>query len=163
MKVAIAALPILTLAALAPAHAAPHEGSAFVRDYDVDGDGSVTRAEFDATRVNRYRATDADKDGSVSEAEYVAEYQARLEKQLAASNRSEEKKTEMRQRQMRQTHVRFKVLDSDKDGRMTQAEYDASGARAFAAQDVDKDGKISPTDVAATAARQRAELAKADS
>lgn len=139
-----------------PAAAAPHDGSGFIRDYDGDHDGKVARAEFDAGRVVRFKATDANGDGSVSEDEYVSEYQARLERQLAASGESEEKKAEERQRQMRQAHVRFGVLDQDKDGRMTQAEYDVSGARAFAEQDDDKDGVVTAADAAATAARRLA-------
>lgn len=152
-----------TLIALSgAAHAAPHEGSAFIHDYDADYDGQVTRAEFDAGRVARFKATDANGDGWVSEDEYVKEYSARLEQQLAASDRSEDKKTEERQRQIRQTHVRFGVLDKDKDQKMSQAEYDASGARAFAEQDNDKDGIVTAADAAATAARQLAARQKAD-
>jgi len=85
-----------------------------------------------------------------------------LEQQLAASDLSEEKKTEERQRQIRQTHVRFGVLDKDKDAKMVQAEYDASGARAFAEQDDDKNGIVTAADVAATAARRLAAREKAD-
>ncbi len=155
----LAAILLITGTAI---HAAPHEGSAFIRDYDANHDGQVTRAEFDAGRVARFRATDTNGDGWVSEDEYVAEYSGRLEQQLAASDRSEEKKAEERQRQIRQTHVRFGVLDKDKDGKMTQAEYDASGARAFAEQDDDKDGIITQADAAATAAKQRAAREKAD-
>ena len=136
--------------------AAPHEGSAFIHDYDADHDGKVTRAEFDAARASRFKATDTNGDGWLSEDEYVGEYSGRLEQQLAASDRSEDKKTEERQRQIRQAHVRFGVLDKDKNARMTQAEYDASGARAFAEQDNDKDGTVTPADAAATAARQAA-------
>lgn len=136
--------------------AAPHEGPAFIHDYDADHDGQVTRAEFDAGRIARFKATDANGDGWVSEEEYVGEYRGRLEQQLAASSRSEDKKTEERQRQIRQAHVRFGVLDKDKDGRMTPAEYGASGARAFAEQDNDKDGIVTAADAAATAARQLA-------
>ena len=161
MKPAFSLAAILLIAGTA-IHAAPHEGSAFIRDYDANHDGQVTRAEFDAGRVARFRATDTNGDGWVSEDEYVAEYSGRLEQQLAASDRSEEKKTEERQRQIRQTHVRFGVLDKDKDGKMTQAEYDASGARAFAEQDDDKDGIITQADAAATAAKQRAAREKAD-
>ncbi|WP_311267884.1 hypothetical protein [Sphingobium sp. WCS2017Hpa-17] len=142
--------------------AAPHEGSAFIHDYDANHDGQVTRAEFDAARVARFRATDANSDGWVSEDEYVQEYSVRLEQQLAASDRSEDKKTEERQRQIRQTHVRFGVLDKDKDGKMTQAEYDVSGARAFAEQDNDQDGIVTAADAAATAARQLAARQAAD-
>ncbi|MEJ7925690.1 hypothetical protein WG908_02835 [Sphingobium sp. AN641] len=152
------AAALLTLAGTAMA--APHEGSAFIHDYDADSDGQVSRAEFDKGRVARFKATDANGDGWVSENEYVQEYSARLEQQLAASDRNEEKKTEERQRQIRQTHVRFGVLDKDKDGKMSQAEYDFSGARAFAEQDNDKDGIVTATDAAATAARQLAEREK---
>ncbi|MDR7155796.1 Ca2+-binding EF-hand superfamily protein [Sphingobium xenophagum] len=144
------------LALTGTAVAAPHEGSAFIHDYDADHDGQVTRAEFDAGRGARFKTTDANGDGWVSEDEYVKEYSTRLEQQLAASDRSDEKKNEERQRQIRQTHVRFGVLDKDKDGKMIQAEYDLSGARAFAEQDNDKDGIVTAADAAATAARQLA-------
>lgn len=153
-------LALLTIPAIAPA--APHEGSAFIHDYDADHDGQVTRAEFDAGRVKRFKATDANGDGWLSEKEYVGEYHARLEQQLATSELSKDKKKEERQRQMRQAHVRFGVLDKDKDGKMTQAEFDASGARAFAEQDNDKDGIVTATDAAATAARQLAARQAAD-
>ncbi|MET0361767.1 MAG: hypothetical protein ABW048_08465 [Sphingobium sp.] len=147
------ALAVAGLSATA-ATAAPHEGSAFIHDYDGNKDGTVTRAEFDAVRAERFKATDADKDGTVSEAEYVGEYSARLEQQLAASTGSEAMKTEERERQIRQAHVRFNILDSNKDEKMQQSEYDASGARAFAQQDDDKDGIVTAADAAATAARQ---------
>lgn len=155
-------LAALLTAATGSAVAAPHEGSAFIHDYDTDHDGKVTRAEFDAVRAARFKATDANGDGWVSEDEYVAEYSARLEQQLAASELTEPKKVEERQRQIRQAHVRFGVLDKDKDQKMVQAEYDASGARAFAEQDNDKDGAVTQTDAAATAARQLAAREKAD-
>lgn len=161
MKIQLPLAAVLLVIA-GTATAAPHEGSAFIHDYDADHDGQVTRAEFDAGRVARFKATDANGDGWLSEEEYVREYHARLEQQLAASDRSEEKKSEERQRQMRQAHVRFDVLDKDKGGKMTQAEYDASGARAFAEQDNDKDGIVTATDAAATAARQLAARERAD-
>lgn len=156
------ALAAILLAASGAAIAAPHEGNAFIHDYDANDDGQVSRAEFDAGRAARFKSTDANGDGWVSEDEYVGEYRARLEQQLAASDLSEEKKTEERQRQIRQTHVRFGVLDKDKDAKMIQAEYDASGARAFAEQDDDKNGTITAADVAATAARRLAAREKAD-
>ena len=150
-SIAIAAL-ILTM----PAQAAPHDGASFIHDYDADRDGKVTRPEFDASRAARFRATDANGDGWLSEAEYVREYRARLEQQLAASDREEEKKTEERQRQLRQAHVRFGVLDRDKNEKMIPAEYNASGERAFVEQDADKDGAITGADVATTEAKRAA-------
>ncbi|QNQ09489.1 hypothetical protein [Sphingomonas alpina] len=161
---------IFTAAAIAagilatPLAAAPHDGRSFIADYDTNGDGQVTRAEFDAVRAERFIATDTNKDGWVSDSEYLAEYTARLEKQLAASDRSEEQKTEERQRQVRQTHVRFGVLDKDKDQKMQKAEYDVSGNRAFAGMDDDKNNVVTSTDIAAVSAKQAArEAARAAS
>lgn len=142
-------LPLALTAALlamgaAAAHAAPHEHSAFITDYDLDKDGKVTPAEFKAVRDQRFAATDADKNGGLSEDEYVGEYKARLEAQLAASSESAERKEEQRVRQIRQAHVRFGVLDKDKSGAIAPAEYEASGKSAFAEQDGDGDGVITP-------------------
>ena len=133
---------LLALAAAASAHAAPHEHSAFIADYDLDKDGKVTAAEFKAVRDKRFAATDGNSDGGVDEAEYVGEYEVRLNAQLAASTESAERKAEERVRQMRQAHVRFCVLDKNKDKTTSAAEYAASGGRAFAEQDGDKDGVI---------------------
>ena len=159
-----AIVTVLGLAALfaAPAVAAPHEGQAFITDYDADKDGQVTQAEFDAGRTARFNATDANGDGWVSEDEYVAEYTGRLEKQMAAANLTEEKKAENRQRQLRQTHVRFGVLDTSKDKKMQKAEYDASGTRAFAEMDADKNGIIDAKDAEAAKARQAARQSQRD-
>lgn len=140
-------LPLAVTAALlalsaAPAQAAPHEHSAFIADYDLDKDGKVTAAEFKTVRDQRFAAMDANKDGVLTEAEYVGEYEGRLTAQLAASSETAERKEEQRVRQMRQAHVRFSVLDADKDGKMTPAEFEVSGLRAFAEQDGDGDGVV---------------------
>ena len=141
-------LPLALTAALlaigaASAHAAPHEHSAFITDYDIDKDGKVTAAEFKTIRDQRFAAMDVNKDGVVDEAEYVGEYQARLTAQLATSTESAERKAEEEVRQIRQAHVRFGVLDTNKDKAMSAAEFAASGTRAFAEQDGDGDGVVS--------------------
>ncbi|WP_091742823.1 hypothetical protein [Phenylobacterium immobile] len=149
---AVSALAVALVAA-GPALSAPHELSAFVSDYDANKDGEVTVAEFDAGRTTRFAATDANSDGWVSATEYLAEYEVRLDAKLAVSDESAEDKVSHRQREVRQTHVRFGVLDTDKDGKMSKAEYDASGARAFAQQDRNKDQKISAADAEIKTAR----------
>lgn len=136
--------------------AAPHDGKAFIKDYDTNKDGQVTRAEFDAVRTARFAVTDTNKDGWVSDAEYLAEYSVRLEQELAASTMTDAKKAEERVRQVRQTHVRFGALDTDKDGKMQKSEYDFSGNRAFTGWDHDKDGVVTLADVTAVAAAHAA-------
>ncbi len=148
----------VTLAA--PVLAASHDPKTFLQEHDTNHDGQVPRAEFDAARDARFKATDANGDGWVSDAEYLSEYQARLEADLAHSDMTDEKKTEERQRQVRQTHVRFGVLDTNKNQRMEKAEYDVSGARAFAMNDADKNGVITASDTIATEARRTARNAE---
>jgi hypothetical protein len=148
----------ITLAA--PALAASHDPKTFLQEHDTNHDGQVPRAEFDTARDARFKATDANGDGWVSDAEYLSEYQARLEADLAHSDMTDEKKTEERQRQVRQTHVRFGVLDTDKNQRMEKAEYDVSGAGAFAMNDADKNGVITTSDTAAAEARRTARNAE---
>lgn len=136
----------LCLATLAAPALAQHDRGAFVTAFDADRDGRLTRAEYDSGRAARFAATDADRDGALSETEYVGEYTARLERELAASSDPEDRKTEERQRQTRQAHVRFGVLDADRDKRISRAEYDRVGTRSFDEQDSDHDGTVTTAD-----------------
>lgn len=144
---------ILTLALAASlasgaAFAASHARDTFIKEQDQNGDGVVSKDEFAATRALQFAKTDADRNGSLSQAEYVGEFKARLEKSLAASDRTPEKKEEERVRQMRQAEVRFGVLDSDKSGAITKAEFDYSGWTMFIHHDPNKDGTVSAADPA---------------
>jgi hypothetical protein len=130
----------------APALAASHARDTFIKEQDVNGDGVVTKEEFVITRDQLFKAIDADKNGSLSKEEYVGEFKARLEKRLAASPDTAEKKEEERVRQMRQADVRFGVLDSDKSGAITPAEFAYSGWRMFVTHDTNKDGTVSAAD-----------------
>lgn len=129
-----------------PASAASHARDIFIKEQDQNGDGVVTKDEYAATRTIQFDKTDSDKNGVLSQAEYVAEFKARLEKKLDASDRTPEKKEEERERQMRQTDVRFHVLDSDKSGAITRAEFDYSGWRMFIHHDTNEDGVVSAAD-----------------
>jgi hypothetical protein len=121
-----------------PAPASGHGKADFLRTYDTDLDGAVSRAEFDAQRGRDYARTDANGDGALTETEYVGDYTTRLDAELA----------EMRRRQLEQAHVRFGVLDSDHSDRMSRAEFDASGARSFSRLDSNGDGRIDDQDAA---------------
>jgi len=140
-------LAAFAVAALAgSAHAASHARDTFIKEQDQNGDGVVSKDEFAATRAIQFAKTDADKNGTLSQAEYVGEFKARLEKKLAADERASEKKEEERVRQMRQADVRFNVLDSDKSGAITRAEFDYSGWRMFSHHDTNNDGTVSAAD-----------------
>jgi hypothetical protein len=144
-RIILAAAIAASLAA-GSAHAASHARDTFIKEQDQNGDGVVSKDEFAATRAVQFAKTDADKNGSLSQAEYVGEFKARLEKKLAADTRTPEKKQEERERQLRQADVRFGVLDSDKSGAITRAEFDYSGWRMFNHHDTNNDGTVSAAD-----------------
>jgi hypothetical protein len=143
---------ILTAALLAAsaittgAVAASHARDTFIKEQDQNGDAVVSKDEFAATRHAQFVRMDTDKNGALSHDEYVGDYKARLEKQIAVSTQTSEKKDEERVRQLRQADVRFGVLDTDKSAAITSAEYDYSGWRMFTTHDSNKDGVISAAD-----------------
>jgi hypothetical protein len=120
------------------AGAASHDIRIFITEYDLNRDGSVSKEEFADEREHRFISTDADHDGGLTHDEYVGEYRARL---LAA--KPNEKSVE---RQMKQADVRFTVLDSNKDGKISRAEYAHSGWTMFTRHDYTDDGAVSAKD-----------------
>lgn len=109
-----------------------HANNSFIPAWDENKDGSVSRAEYDTLRKQRFASTDANADDAVSLQEYENEYAARLDRDIAAE----------RDGSIRQTHTRFQSLDRNEDGAIARDEYDASGDRIFASLDHDKDGRI---------------------
>lgn len=93
----------------------------FIAEFDTDGDGRVTWAEFEQFRRTRFDATDGNHDGTLSEAEYVQEFADRLHAQLAGETAA----------QMKQTDVRFDALDTDKNGTVSRGEFDAAGEKTW--------------------------------
>ena len=141
-----AALAAISLGVAAPAFAASHARDTFIKEQDLNGDGSVSKEEFKTGREKQFAGIDANHDGVLSHAEYVGEFTARLTKRLAASTDMAEKKEEERVRQLRQADVRFGVLDTDKSGGITPAEFEYSGWRMFVTHDTNKDGAVSAAD-----------------
>jgi Ca2+-binding EF-hand superfamily protein len=128
---------LLTAALLAgvlgsAAQAAPADGdtttpvsptaAAFLSQFATDGAQSVSWAQFDAFRQQRYADTDRNHDGTVDKQEYIDEYLQRFDMRLA----------DARAGHLKQTDTRFKALDRDKDGRISRAEFDAAGERTWA-------------------------------
>lgn len=137
-----AALAVLGFAA--EATAASHNRDTFVREQDQNGDGKVSKSEFDAGRGKEFARMDRNGDGGLSHDEYVEDFKARLPGKLEAvpADRREEQQT----RELRQVEVRFGVLDTDNSGQITPAEFDRSGSTMFAHHDTNKDGFVSADD-----------------
>ena len=115
-----------------------HTREGMLEIYDADGDGKVSRAEYDHGRDEAFARTDSDKDGRLSGEEYLAEFEDRLDRRIASTRESS----------AQQSRVRFKSLDTDKDQRVSWDEYAASGKRVFDRVDTNKDGIVDARDPA---------------
>lgn len=115
-----------------------HSAEGFLEVYDTDQDGLVDRAEFDRVRQAQLTRGDLDGDGALSAREYGDEFKARLDAHLAGLPVDDG----------RQARVRFGVLDTDHDGRMTFEEYQVSGKRTFDRVDRNHDDVVDPADAA---------------
>ena len=82
-----------------------HTKEAFMDSNDEDGDGIVSKEEFLAIRELSHAEKDLNRDGIVTEAEYVAEWEQRLDKQLA----------KQREASVKQAYVRYGSLDKDRN------------------------------------------------
>lgn len=129
-----------------------HSAEGFLELFDGNGDGQVNRAEFDQARQAQFARTDTNGDGKLSQDEYLAEYKDRLDRHVVTLVSGSE----------RQTRVRFGALDTDKDGKMTFAEYQVSGRRTFEATDRNHDGVVDRTDVGLPPQRRDGPTAGAD-
>lgn len=129
-------------AAAGPASPAGGHGlSAFIGGFDANRDGVVTRQEYDAVRTQRYTAADTNHDGVLGEDEYVAEFAGRLQQQYAGRAQDDKYAGSIKQ-----AHVRFKILDTDHDGKLTLAEENAIAGKTFQRTDTNGDGKIDQAD-----------------
>ena len=130
-----------TAAAGPAAPAGGHGLSAFIGGFDANRDGVVTRQEYDAVRTQRFTAADTDHDGVLGEDEYVAEFAGRLQQQYAGRAQDDKYAGSIKQ-----AHVRFKILDTDHDGKLTLTEENAIAEKTFQRTDTNGDGKIDQAD-----------------
>lgn len=136
---------LLGLAAL-PVLAASHSSTTFIAEQDLNGDGKVLLEEFRLGRQVEFARIDFNADGALNEAEYLGEFEGRLMLRIGKMPDAEKRKEEL-QRQMRQAKVRFGVLDADKNGSISQEEFQAAGLRMFKLHDRNQDGVVDDADL----------------
>lgn len=113
----------------------PVPGSFFMEELDLDGDGQVTRGEFDTHRANRFADADTDKDGSLNADEMSEAADVRREERRA--RREAAKKARM-----------FSRLDADNNGAISPDEFSTPADKAFARMDRDGDGVVTSEEAA---------------
>ena len=98
--------------------------------YDTNKDGAVDRAEWKAAQEARFKQLDANGDGKLTQDELFARTPAIGNSVLPTD------------RQAQRQSAYFQLLDADKDGVVTLAEFMAQADRNFARCDLNKDGRI---------------------
>ncbi len=111
-----------------------HHGDAhmFFDQADADKDGKVSAAEAAANQQRRFQQMDASGDGYVTQAEAKAafdRFRAEHPKQPGGADGKPGDRL-------------FARADTDKDGKITKAEWTAGGQQMFARLDKNADGKI---------------------
>jgi Ca2+-binding EF-hand superfamily protein len=142
-------LALLTVAASALATAAYAAGpGGFLKSADLNKDGLIDQNEFQQSRDKWFADLDANKDGFVTADELKAfgdkmhaEWAKKHGDQAAADKPDADKKHgDFSQRIL-------KRVDTDKDGKISKAEFDAEGSKLFAKLDGNSDGKISESEM----------------
>jgi hypothetical protein len=126
---ALCGLSVLAAAAIAQAQALNTE----LKPADVNKDGKVSLAEYQASRRAFVMGADTDRDGQVSRAEWDR-YAKRVRMDLELNGVKGAEKIGQGKW--------WAMLDADKNGMVTAAETDAMTASQFAHYDADHDGFI---------------------
>jgi hypothetical protein len=113
--------------------------------YDTNKDGVVDRAEWKAGQEARFKRLDTNGDGKLTQDELFARTPAIGNSVLPTD----------RQAQRQSTY--FQLLDADKDGVVTLAEFMAQADRNFARCDINKDGRIDTAECRQALQRTRAD------
>ncbi|XOV87117.1 MAG: EF-hand domain-containing protein [Pseudomonadota bacterium] len=126
--IATALLAALCLPALADDH---RRGNPF-EHLDADGDGQISRAEFDTPEARRFLDADGNGDGAVTLEEMRAHRAVRQAEMMA-------KQAEHRQKMEARMDKMFTEMDTNGDGAVTP---DEAHNAAFARMDRDGDGYL---------------------
>lgn len=138
-------LSMLTFAATALATAAYAAGPSggpggFLKSADLNKDGVIDQTEFQTTRDKWFTELDTSKDGFVT-ADELKVFGDKMHAEWAKKHgdRADQKPGGK--------HGNFserilKRVDTDQDGKISKAEFDAGGAKLFARLDDNSDGKI---------------------
>lgn len=118
---------------------------------DTNSDGVLDEADKAARIEQRFAAMDSDGDGMLSQAEFLAAHEARAANRAERSEARAERRAERGGERMGKRSWRggrggagemIKAADTDGNGAITQAEFQAAALSRFDHADADGDGTI---------------------
>jgi Ca2+-binding EF-hand superfamily protein len=144
-------LALLTVAATTLATAAFADGGkghgGFLKSADLNKDGVIDQSEFQTTRDKWFADLDSNKDGFVTADELKAfgdkmhaEWAKKHADQANGDKKADGKHGDFSQRILER-------VDSDKDGKISKAEFDTEGSKLFTKLDENSDGKIAENEM----------------
>jgi len=137
-------LALLTFAATSLATAALADGPGFLKSADLNKDGTIDQTEFQTSRDKWFTDLDTNKDGFVTADELKAfgdKMHAEWAKKHADANADQGAQPKDEHHGDFAEHI-LKRVDTDKDGKISKAEFDTEGATMFKRLDKNADGKI---------------------
>jgi hypothetical protein len=126
-------------------------GERMLARVDTNGDGLISKAENRAMVEARFARMDADKDGAVEAGE------GRKGMGKRGEGRGGKR---MGMRGGRGGGAGMMMADTNKDGTISKAEFDAQSAQRFAKLDTNSDGRIDATEMKAQHDKARAKMKK---
>jgi len=148
----LALLSCVALGVAAPAFAegAGGPGGGLFKAADTNKDGVVDQSEFQASRDKWFAELDTNKDGFISTDELKAfgdKMHAEWQQKHADADGTQAAPDASRSERMTQ-HILARV-DTDKDGKISRAEFDTESTALFKRLDKNSDGKIAADEVPA--------------
>jgi hypothetical protein len=129
------ALPLTAEAGPRGGHRGQGDPEKMLAELDTNADGAISKEEIAAHKAKKFTEMDANKDGFLSEDEMIAAH----EKKMADRKRKGAGKM-------------IERLDTDKDGKVSAAEFSNHEMPGFDKIDTNKDGSISADERAAAKA-----------
>ena len=142
---------------------------------DVNGDGVLSEADREAKAKEHFAKLDTNGDGMLSEAEFLAAREARMEERQERREARKERRggDRMAHRGGRGHHGgpeggprggmhMLKMADTNQDGQITKAEFQAAALTRFDKADADGDGTVTREERKAAHEAMRAQRGQRD-
>jgi Ca2+-binding EF-hand superfamily protein len=144
-------LALLTVAATSLATAAyaagPNGGhGGFLKSADLNKDGVIDQSEFQQSRDKWFADLDSNKDGFVTADELKA-FGEKMHAEWAKKHADQADKADANKKHGDFSQRILGRVDTDKDGKISKAEFDAEGSKLFARLDDNGDGKIAANEM----------------